>query len=89
MEWLDSNPVCEDDCMAFIAAEVGRLRVTLERLQQQACESAPAGAGKWQGNVPYLRVILCPTDDDVKQLFLRRADAMSRQELDARNSNNR
>ena len=89
MEWLESNPVREDDCKAFIAAEVGRLRVTLERLQQQACESAPAGAGKWQGNVPYLRVILCLTDDDVKQLFLRRADAMSRQELDARNSNNR
>ena len=87
MEWLESNPVREDDCKAFIAAEVGRLRVTLEQLQQQACESAPAGGGKWRGNVPYLCVILCLTDDDVKQLYLRRADAMTRQELDTRNSN--
>jgi hypothetical protein len=37
--------------------------------------------------VPYLRIIMCLTRDDVKCLFLTRANTMSRAELDAaRNS---
>jgi hypothetical protein len=42
--------------------------------------------GQWRGLVPYMRLIMCLTQDDVKSAFLRRADARTRQELDARNS---
>ena len=45
--------------------------------------------GNWRGSVPYLRLILCLTQDDIKFAFLRRADVHSCQESDARNSENR
>jgi hypothetical protein len=89
VEWLHENPVRESDCnKAFLFAEVEKLRNILLRLQVQATESAPS-TSKWRGNVPYLRVIMCLTDDHVKHLFLNRANARTRQELDGRNSENR
>jgi hypothetical protein len=30
------------------------------------------GGGAWRGNVPYMRIIMCLTGDDVKALFLAR-----------------
>jgi hypothetical protein len=42
--------------------------------------------GAWRGSVPYLRLILCLTEDDVKKEFLVRDRAMSRTELDGRHS---
>jgi hypothetical protein len=47
------------------------------------------GGQKWRGLVPYLRLILCLTQDSVKSLYLTRADARSCQQLDARNSESR
>jgi hypothetical protein len=49
----------------------------------------PRGGLNWRGIVPHLRLILCFTQDDIKAAFLRRADAPSRAELDARNSERR
>ena len=89
VQWLHENPVRESDCKSFLFAEVEKLRNILLRLQVQATESAPTGTSKWRGNVPYLRVIMCLTDDHVKHLFLNRANARTRQELDGRNSENR
>jgi hypothetical protein len=47
------------------------------------------GRGHWRGCVPYLRIIMCLTQDSVNCRFLTRTDSRSRQELDARNSENR
>ena len=47
------------------------------------------GGSNWRGIVPYLRLIMCFTQDNIKAAFLRRADAPSRAELDARNSERR
>lgn len=47
------------------------------------------GGSNWRGIVPYLRLIMCFTQDNIKAAFLRRADAPSRAELDARNSEHR
>jgi hypothetical protein len=88
MTWLHDNPVREGDCQAFLSAEVEKLRNILHRLQEQAAESAPT-TSKWRGNVPYLRVIMCLTDDHVKHLFINRANVRTRQEVDGRNSENR
>jgi hypothetical protein len=51
-------------------AEVEKLCNILVRLQEQATESAPTGTSKWRGNITYLCVIMCLTDDHVKHLFL-------------------
>ena len=88
MTWLHDNPVREGDCQAFLSAEVEKLRNILHRLQEQAAESAPT-TSKWRGNVPYLRIIMCLTDDHVKHLFINRANVRTRQEVDGRNSENR
>ena len=48
-----------------------------------------AGGRKWRGVVPYLRIIMCLAEDNVKCLYLTRANARSRHELDARNSDTR
>jgi hypothetical protein len=82
--------------------EVLRLRNVLERRteeqQQQVLTNAPAGVqcgtssggrGHWRGSVPYLRIIMCLTQNNVKCLFLTRANSRSRQQLDARNCDNR
>jgi hypothetical protein len=47
------------------------------------------GGLNWRGIVPYLRLIMCFTQDNIKAAFLRRADAPSCAELDARNSERR
>jgi hypothetical protein len=94
MEWLEENPVVDAKCIEFLTNEVFRLRVVLETAQQQqiAAASSEAGGGRgqnWRGSVPYLRIIMCLTQDRVKALFLTRAIMRTRQELDARNSDTR
>ena len=94
MDWLGENPVVDEKCIEFLTNEVLRLRVVLETAQQQqiAAASSEAGGGRgqyWRGSVPYLRIIMCLTQDHVKALFLTRAIMRTRQELDARNSETR
>ena len=99
MDWLDSNPVSEACDVDFLTSENLRLqevyhRIQSERRQQELSANGTdaingprgGGTGPWRGNVPYMRIIMCLTDDDVKSLFLARANTLSRAELDARNS---
>jgi hypothetical protein len=98
IEWLERNPItCEED-VTFLTSEVLRVREKLLRKNQEILEqqqNAIIGGGSigrggnWRGCVPYLRVILCLTQDAVKRLFLTRAHALTRAELDARNSDSR
>ena len=96
-EWLERNPVREVADIEFLRNEVARLHGILVRAQEQARMEAlnnshgrAAGGGQnWRGVVPYLRIILCLTQDSVKRLYLTRADTRSRQELDGRNSDSR
>ena len=71
--WLHDNPVRESDCKAFLVAEVTKLRDTLDRMNKQAAESAELGTANWRGSIPYLRVIMSLTDDNVKRLYINRA----------------
>jgi hypothetical protein len=42
---------------------------------------------RWRGNMPYLRLIMCiVVNDNIRNAYLHRGDAMSRTELDAQNS---
>jgi hypothetical protein len=101
MEWLDSNPVSEACDVDFLTSENLRLhkvndRMRSEHQQQESSANATddaanvsrgGGMGPWRGNVPYMHIIMCLTEDDVnKSLFLARANTHLRAELDARNS---
>jgi hypothetical protein len=92
LEWLERNPVCNNADIEFLTYEVSRLEGVLIRAQQQqelggdSVRSGGGGGRSWRGSVPYLRMIMSLTQDNVKCLFLTRANARSRQELDARNS---
>jgi hypothetical protein len=44
---------------------------------------------KWVGQLPYLRLIHCLLEDDIKQKWIHRNDPQTIQEIDARNSNAR
>lgn len=97
IEWLEANPIRESTDILFLREEVSQVKGILERsLEVERRErellgltGVTRGGRHWWTNVPYLRLILCLTQDDIKFAFLRRADAQSRQELDARNSQNR
>jgi hypothetical protein len=99
LEWLETNPVEDSIDISFLRGEVSRIKGILERSLEEERQQlevvglggigVSSGRGNWRGSVPYLRLILCLTQDDIKFAFLRRADAQSRQELDARNSENR
>jgi hypothetical protein len=91
IEWLEQNPIREYNCIQFLRCEVAKLRDILARVQQQEADLSSASRVRtnWRGTVPYLCVILCLTDDNVKRLFLNRANARTRQELDGRNSEHR
>ncbi len=87
------NPVRDPHDIEFLTKEVLRLRDVLVRVQlteaTAAAESHSGSGRSWRGPVPYLRVILCLTQDHVKCLFLTRASIRTRQEIDGRNSDSR
>jgi hypothetical protein len=96
IEWLEANPIQDNTDILFLRDEVSRVKHIMEQslaMEQQQREllglSSVSRGGNWRGNVPYPRIIMILTQDNIKVAFLRRADAQSRQELDARNSENR
>ncbi|KAI2497963.1 hypothetical protein MHU86_16514 [Fragilaria crotonensis] len=61
--------------------------IILNAQREQAEEEAHQTGGQWRGSIPYMRLIMCLTEDDIKAAFLRRADTrQTRHQLDARNS---
>jgi hypothetical protein len=88
VKWLESNPLEDSDNLLFLKNEVNKLRnVTFSTLAEEAIATVDAPAAKkWRGSAPYMRLIMCLVDDDVKASYVRHADTMTREVLDARNS---
>jgi hypothetical protein len=98
IEWLEEHPVSDSMDVQFLTFEVLRLQEISLRMQQEqqqyltrmeGVSGAVLRGGNWRGCVPYLRVIMTLTRDDVKSLFLSRGNCLSRTQLDARNSDTR
>lgn len=90
VDWLESNPLQDANDLLFVKNMVNQLRnVALSTIADEEA-STTAGdtlvAKKWRGSAPYMRLIMCLVEDDVKAAYLRHADVMSREELDGRNS---
>jgi hypothetical protein len=90
IEWLKQNPLKDPEDLTFLQQSVEKLREVLLNAQQHENNiSQYENGGAWRGGVPYLQLIMTLTEDDVKTLFLRRANCKTRQQLDARLSDSR
>ena len=77
LEWLQQNPVRELADIDFLTNEVTRVQEVLRRAAQQqvpqqgeSSTTTTSGGGRnWRGSVPYLRLIMCLTQDHVKCLL--------------------
>jgi hypothetical protein len=85
VDFLLTNPITNPADISFLRSEVDRLKLLIIQVQQEDVEGG-AGGSAWRGHAPYMRLIMCLTCDDVKAAFRRSGDVMSRQQLDARNS---
>ncbi len=94
IEWLQENPVYASMDVQFLCFEILCLReiaLQMQRERQQLVVVEGAGVGGyWRGCIPYLRVIMTLTLDNVKLLFLLgRGNGLTRAQLDAHNSDTR
>ena len=49
--------------------------VILNAQQERQDNEARQAGGQWRGHIPYMRLIMCHTNDDMKAVYVRRADA--------------
>jgi hypothetical protein len=90
-KWLQDNPITQTGDVAFIRKVVQSTIEECNKAMEEVAVVVPAAAApttaQWRGNLPYLRLIMCLVGDDtIRHAYLHRGDAMSRTELDARNS---
>lgn len=90
MEWLMVNLVQGQQDVRFLLMESERIRnmMLAAQIERQVEVVALQGAD-WRGNVPYLRLVHCLLEDDIKPAYLRRHEPWSREMLDSRNSESR
>ena len=88
-EWLVANPVTGEHDIAFLKTEVQKLRNIATSALSELDEAKFSAGSPWRGNLPFLRLILCIVQDDIKDKFCHHGAVMRRQELDGRNSENR
>jgi hypothetical protein len=87
---LVDNPISGEADISFVCRTLKTFvavaeEAVLEAEQLQVNVSLPTAG--WRGNVPYIRLILCLIQDErIWNAFLHRGDAMSRTQLDVRNS---
>jgi hypothetical protein len=91
MEWLNTWPIRDNNCVSFLFAEAQRVEKVLQAAIDEGRENAIAiQHGAWTGPVPYLRLLHSIIDNnDTRLAFLKRCDTKTREELDAANSPNR
>jgi hypothetical protein len=84
--WLTEHPITGDDDIAFIHRQLNKF---VKLVELEAAEALTMKEGRWCGVVPYLRIIMCLIEDDIKPAFLERDKAFTRLEVDGRNSETR
>jgi hypothetical protein len=91
MTWLNAHPITGEADVAFLKRAVGGFACKVVQEQEEAQElqqqsQTQEAAGNWRGKIPHLHLIHCLMEDDIVMAYLRRAAAMKRAQLDARNS---
>jgi hypothetical protein len=92
-DWLKENPITTDNDIAFLfkkAKEVKQVVANDTQKTPTASNNQPSGDAeqgiRWFGPLPYLRLIHCLMEDDVKDKWIHRNDPKTIQDIDARNS---
>lgn len=90
MEWLNNHPIQTLPDIRFLIRESERIKEMIHAAQKEEENEAAALQGAdWRGNIPYLRLIHCLAEDNIKPAYLRRHNQVTRPQLDARNSESR
>jgi hypothetical protein len=95
-KWLMENPIDDPEDVTFLVKEEAKLRKAFTEGQQEkeknlltTKESNKTNVKPWNSNDPYLRLYHCLCVDEVKEAFLRKDDAHTRQQLDGSKSSKR
>lgn len=95
VDWLKANPITSDEDVAFLlqkAEEVKNVvanatqKAPTQQGNQQGTDAESETGNKWFGPLPYLRLMHCLLEDDIKDKWIRRNRAKTIQEIDARRS---
>lgn len=88
VSWLKEHPLNNQCDVLFLEREVKRVYEIVMGAQKEAIEEEERlqQVSAWRDRVPYLRMIHCILEDDVKVAYLKRNDVPSRTQWDARNS---
>ena len=79
-KWLIEKPVNNPACVQFIATEAARISgIFEEALRVKKSEKI----GIWIKNEPWLRLLHCILEDDIRPLYLTRDVVLTRPQLDA------
>ena len=70
IEWLERYPVVGAADIEFLKNEVMQLTDVWNKQVTEASSGGGGRGGHWRGAVPYLRMIMCLTEDNVKSLLL-------------------
>ena len=94
LTWLSKNPIEDAADVAFLVMEKGRFRKVYtdaqdEKEKNPLTNKEPSKNKPWTQNDPFLRLYHCLIEDNVKQAFLKKDDALCRQQLDANKSTKR
>ncbi|CAB9521596.1 unknown protein [Seminavis robusta] len=90
VSWLKENPMSDVIDRVFVQLEEEKLFNMLTKAAEEKTETAKKNqTGAWVTLEPYLRLIECFFHDDNRELLMRTNKALTRDELDARNSDQR
>ncbi|KAG7343048.1 hypothetical protein IV203_020993 [Nitzschia inconspicua] len=83
-DWLKANPITGEADVAFLFKRAKEIKKVMANATQKKSSSYAAEQGnKWYGHLPYLRLIHCLLEDDIKEKWIHRNDPKSIQEIDA------
>ncbi|KAG7339920.1 hypothetical protein IV203_024970 [Nitzschia inconspicua] len=91
-DWLKANPITGEADVAFLfkrAKEIKQIVVAGNNPTQKTVAAVNSSSdttkhgNKWFGPLPYLRLIHCLLEDDIKEQWIHRNDPQSIQEIDA------
>ncbi|CAB9524440.1 hypothetical protein SEMRO_1537_G280720.1 [Seminavis robusta] len=88
VEWLQKNPVSHTGDRAYILMEEKKLYDLLVKAANEK-EDKKEKASPWNHPEPYIRLIECMLDETNREKFLAMYNVAERDELDARNSEDR
>jgi hypothetical protein len=84
LQFLMEHPITGDNEISFLTKKA---KEVIQLLQEASTpEEDDNSLKKWVGQLPYLRLIHCLLDDDVKDKWIHRNDPKTIQQIDARNS---